>query len=433
MENHVDLDNLPHLSHQDQVIIGEQVALMLGRLEMIPLHTSQLLIHSMAQLPVYIPRPTEVSMASMAGSVTFSMFMEHPTSYSILVMALGTISFVQTLMVRINLHYILQLKLTLVGDGDDEFLLALFGPLDRDENGESIPPPPGPHAIKGIMYHKAIDLEKGLWAKFRIADESSARIALGYYLHYLFSEAELIFCRDFNGKGNIDFASMSYNVARYYEEPQPRVTIHFNQNTPLQKPAARSPITPTVWADEGLVYLPDPKELSAPATQSLIEVSGYALSVEVYPGKASISVSNDEGLKVLYGSLQDGKSIRTPLGVAAFTTSTTRFDSSSIAAGTDGAIVLRLTPTGGQTFFAKSEDVSVKVDFDVSQFKLKSPELGFKKVQDLWWGSSFKGIDFTNLSGFSFRFEDQTPIAHMQFWTAGMCSQVGFDDSLLSS
>lgn len=32
---------------------------------------------------------------------------------------------------------------------------------------------------KGIMYYKAIDLEKGLFAKWRIAEESSARIALG--------------------------------------------------------------------------------------------------------------------------------------------------------------------------------------------------------------------------------------------------------------
>lgn len=29
------------------------------------------------------------------------------------------------------------------------------------------------------MYYKAIDIEKALFAKWRIADESSARIALG--------------------------------------------------------------------------------------------------------------------------------------------------------------------------------------------------------------------------------------------------------------
>jgi hypothetical protein len=29
------------------------------------------------------------------------------------------------------------------------------------------------------MYYKAIDLEKGVWVKFKIAEISSARIALG--------------------------------------------------------------------------------------------------------------------------------------------------------------------------------------------------------------------------------------------------------------
>lgn len=32
---------------------------------------------------------------------------------------------------------------------------------------------------QGIMYYKAIDLETGIFAKWRIASESSARIALG--------------------------------------------------------------------------------------------------------------------------------------------------------------------------------------------------------------------------------------------------------------
>lgn len=30
------------------------------------------------------------------------------------------------------------------------------------------------------MYYKAIDVEKGLFAKWKIAEESSARIAIGY-------------------------------------------------------------------------------------------------------------------------------------------------------------------------------------------------------------------------------------------------------------
>jgi hypothetical protein len=52
---------------------------------------------------------------------------------------------------------------------------------------------------------------------------------------------------------------------------------------------------------------------------------------------------------------------------------------------------------------------------------LEFDPLTFIKVEDLWWGDNdtFRGLDFYNLTGFSFRFEDQTPIAHVQFWTAG--------------
>lgn len=332
----------------------------------------------------------------------------------------ATTSCVQILMVSLTIRNPETCIYQDAGDGDDEFLLALFGPLDRDENGESIPPAPGANPNKGIMYHKAIDLEKGLWAKFRIADESSARIALGYavFLTRVFHLAYRL--RDFNGKGNIDIASMSYNVARYYEEPMPRVTIHFNQNTPVQKPVAKSIITPTVWADEGLVYLPYPTDISTSAVQSLIEVANYAITVEVYPKQTSIPVTRDEGIKVLYGSLRDGKKTKTALGVAPFTIASTQCTTSTVQAGEQGAVLLRMSPTGSPVTFSSSAEVPVKVDFDVSQFRLKTPELKFKKVEDLWWGEKFKGVDFTNLTGFSFRFLDQTPIAHMQFWTAGM-------------
>jgi len=289
------------------------------------------------------------------------------------------------------------------GDGDDEFLLALFGPLDRDENGESIPPPPGANPNKGIMYHKAIDLDKGLWAKYRIADESSARIALG----------------DFNGKGNIDFASMSYNVARYYEEPEPRVTIHFNENMPVKKPVAESPITPTVWADEGLVYLPRPSQITSKASQSLLEVADYSISVEVYPPSTSIQLSKEEGIKVLYGSVKDGKNTRTPLGVKPFTTSSTQSSFGTVKSTEEGSVILRFVPIRTPKTYTTAGEVPVKSNFDVSQFKLKSPDFTFKKVEDLWWGEQFKNVEFYNLSGFSFRFGDQTPIVHMQFWTAG--------------
>lgn len=74
--------------------------------------------------------------------------------------------------------------------------MSLIGALDRDEDHKDKPIQGGfnPNKVslttkqiryvilmnyQGIMYYKAIDLEKGIFAKWRIAKESSARIAVG--------------------------------------------------------------------------------------------------------------------------------------------------------------------------------------------------------------------------------------------------------------
>jgi hypothetical protein len=292
------------------------------------------------------------------------------------------------------------------GDGDDEFLLSLFGPLDRDKNQESIPPPPGPHPNKGIMYYKAIDLDKGLFAKWKIAEESSARIAMG----------------NFNGKGRIDLISMSYNVKRYYEEPQPVVTLHLNEFSP-PKPVPAVAITSTVWANEGMVYLAYPQEITEPSSLPLIEVANYAIDIEIYPRGAQISIDAEEGVKVLYGSLTDSCGVvRKAVSAKVFpsSSSTTSKDTTLSADKGKGVILIRFRPVGKPDTWAKAEDVPVKTMFDASPFGLELPPLAFTKVESLWWGAKFRGVEFYNLSGFYFRFmDDKQQIAHMQFWTAG--------------
>jgi hypothetical protein len=39
--------------------------------------------------------------------------------------------------------------------------------------------------FQGIMYYKPIDLERGLFAKWKISEDSSARIAVGYVKSHL--------------------------------------------------------------------------------------------------------------------------------------------------------------------------------------------------------------------------------------------------------
>ena len=170
----------------------------------------------------------------------------------------------------------------------------------------------------------------------------------------------------------------------------------------------------------------------------LIDIANYAISVEIHPKGSTVTLEPGSGVKVLYGSLADSTTIRRPLGAVPFPSISPVTSEGSVLSvdAEEGAILLRLVPIGEQGAWPRAEDVPVKTTFDTGKIGLHFPGLNFKKVEHLWWGSRFKGVDFYNLSGFHFCFQDdKTRIAHMQFWTAGMyplprpgskCSSIDF-------
>ncbi|KAI0152757.1 hypothetical protein GGR57DRAFT_513367 [Xylariaceae sp. FL1272] len=308
------------------------------------------------------------------------------------------------------------------GDGNDEFLISLMGSLDREPNPpyDAIPPKGGPNPNKGIVYYKAIDLENGIFAKWKIAEESSGRVAIG----------------NFNAKNKLDVASIKYHVQQYYEEPNPTVNLYVNQTQIPESTFRKKLIVPSLWNGEAMIYVSKPSDIAEAASLPLIEIANYAISVAVFPQKSKVSVKPGEGIKVLYGTLQDSNgATRRPLGGAPFPCSaSTLCQEGSLTTGDVGAIVLLLTPVSAEADWEDLElnlddsrqewsnaaDIPVHTTLDLSDVGLKMPALNFRKVEDLWWGEKFKDVEFYNLTGFHFAFlESKVKIAHMQFWIAG--------------
>jgi hypothetical protein len=85
-------------------------------------------------------------------------------------------------------------------DGDDEFLVALRGPMPW----------------QGVFLYKALDVANGVFVKWRVSDDSAARIAVA----------------DFDGDGRIDFATIGYSVGGYYMADNPAIVLFRNVYAP---------------------------------------------------------------------------------------------------------------------------------------------------------------------------------------------------------
>ena len=59
-------------------------------------------------------------------------------------------------------------------DGIDEFLVALWGPSPEDTADRPA------SECQGVWYYKSVDLPNGIFAKWKVATDSAARIAVGY-------------------------------------------------------------------------------------------------------------------------------------------------------------------------------------------------------------------------------------------------------------
>lgn len=236
-------------------------------------------------------------------------------------------------------------------------------------------------------------------------------------------------------------------MPNYYEEPDPKVRLFTNKFAPA--PALRSSIFPSLWAGEGLIRVRNPRlhpeGHSVSQTLPLIEVAKIEVSVQVLGRDEETSVPRGTGIKVLHGCLKlldahgEVGEVRAPLNLRWPTVhSTCSTLNRARAHCKEGAVLLRMRPldhtdAGGNGADDSDDDddgwldhwsadpgVPVHTALDLSQLGLQAPKFKFVRVDSLPWGDPFRGADFWNMPGFHFRFyEDDTPLAHVQFWAAG--------------
>ncbi|KAL8824197.1 MAG: hypothetical protein Q9191_005229 [Dirinaria sp. TL-2023a] len=278
-------------------------------------------------------------------------------------------------------------------DGNDEFLVALWGP-SPDEPG----PTPGAEC-QGVWYYKPVDLPNGIFAKWKVASESAARIAVG----------------DFRGDGRISFATISYSVANYYKSPHPQVQVYYNDFADSYATALNRRFKTSYWNNEALVCVPKPASADRCDVIGLLDLAGFRVELEVLRPRAWSSRSDCvDALKVIFGAVQvgDEENPRSPLSVPGFTSQSAATSNRPFRALEQGAVIIRLCRNvSAKSAYSNVNRIPIRPLLRVSPENGPQPQFKFTRV--------IEGKDFWSLKGFEIRFADQTPLAHVHFWTAG--------------
>lgn len=279
-----------------------------------------------------------------------------------------------------------------------------------------------------MYYYKAIDLDKGIFAKWKVAEESAARIAVGWVLkQYCRPECPAnsgLSYRNFSPGKGLDFATIGYNVPGYYEEADPKIYL-YTHDFQTQAADAKSEVVSTVWGGEPLYYVPKPTEVQTARKIPLLEVAEYRIYLEIFPPNYKVGELGGDAIKVLWGELHNGETTRRALGVPQYQKRDAKLVGGFLESKREGAIFVRFTPLGITPLsecsgWPTAEQVPVKSLFQFSYPQIQlAADLKFIRVDQLPWGGDFKGVLFYNMSGIHIRFLDKTPLCHMQFWTAG--------------
>ncbi|KAJ3876870.1 hypothetical protein F5051DRAFT_453502 [Lentinula edodes] len=289
------------------------------------------------------------------------------------------------------------------GDGVDELLVACMG---------SNPPS---WERTGVWCYKPVDLPSGKFSRFKLSDDSAARIAVGH----------------FRSSNVLDFATISYSVPGYFESPSPSVILH-----------ASSLITAKRLNDEVVFRVPRPQNTKLADEVAFLDVASRKLSLVVVPPLTQYKIQGGAGLKVLAGrvvwtDLNNTQQERTP-ATNTFAVVSTVVDAKDgcIHTRNEGAVFLLMTrsDTSGQPPYSHMDQLKAR-NIIPTHFSstLRYLEFPWVKVEDRPWANGrFKDLEFYNLTGFHVRYDDDSDeqLCHMQLWTAGVGVSAGFHNHL---
>ncbi|KAJ4480225.1 hypothetical protein J3R30DRAFT_3370961 [Lentinula aciculospora] len=289
------------------------------------------------------------------------------------------------------------------GDGVDELLVACMG---------SNPPS---WERTGVWCYKPVDLQSGKFSRFKLSDDSAARIAVGH----------------FRSSNLLDFATISYSVPGYFESPSPSVILH-----------ASSLIIANRLDDELVFRVPRPQNIKLSDEVAFLDVASRKLSLVVVPPWMQYRTPEGAGLKVIAGrvvwtdlnnSQQERTQATNPFGVIS-----TIVDAKEnhIYTQHEGAVFLlmAMSDTSGRPPFSDMDQLKAR-NIIPNHFTSALQHIDFPwvKVEDRPWANGrFKDLEFYNLTGFHVRYGDDSDetLCHMQLWTAGVGVSAGFHNHL---
>ena len=176
------------------------------------------------------------------------------------------------------------------------------------------------------------------------------------------------------------------------------------------------------WNNEALVCLPKPVPDTRCGILPLMDLAGFRLELEILrPTTWSTHPNRVDAIKVLFGAVHvDGEvSPRAALSVPRYTSQSAATSKHPYRALEHGAVIIRLCRVlPAKETWSDVKKIPIKPLLKVSPENGPQPEFKFTRVTE--------GKNFWNLKGFEIRFADQTPLAHIQFWTAGLARAVQF-------